>query len=73
VTEVADWRTAIGTCGAVVVSLGFSFNELRARRKYEQRSQAEKVTARFVPLDDGGEQADTAYTGLRVNNASEQL
>lgn len=73
VSEVTDWLTAIGTCGAVVVSLGLSLNELRARRKQEQRNQAEKITAWFVPLDDPEEQANTTHTGLRVNNASEQL
>ena len=72
-SNVTDWLTAIGTCGAVVVSLGLSLYELRARRKHEQRSQAEKITAWFVPLEDTEEQASTTYTGLRVNNASDQL
>jgi hypothetical protein len=72
-TVVTDWLTAIGTCGAVVISLGLTLNELRARRKRAERRQAESVTAWFVPLDNPDEQASTTYTGLRVRNASEQL
>lgn len=73
VSEITDWLTAVGTCGAVVVSLALSLYELRARRKHEERTQAEKITAWFVPLDDPEEQAETTYTGLRINNASDQL
>jgi hypothetical protein len=74
-SEVTDWLTAIGTCGAVVTSLWLSLNEARVRRKQEQRSQAEKITAWFVPLpeDDPAQGPKCTYTGLRVNNASDQL
>jgi hypothetical protein len=69
-TEVTDWLTAIGTCGAVTVSLWLALKEMRDKRKRDERHQAELVTAWFVPYkDEDGE----AYSGLRVHNASNQM
>ncbi len=31
--NIADWLTAIGTIGAVIVSLYFSFNNIRTKKK----------------------------------------
>lgn len=72
-SEVTDWATAIGTCGAVVVSLYFATRDLRQKRKHEELQQAEQLTAWLVPYE--GEQTDRHkyYEGLRVRNASNQL
>ena len=79
-TEVTDWLTAIGTCGAVVVSLGLALKELRDKRKRDERHQAELVTAWFVPYEGPNEKEyepkdedDEMYSGLRVHNASNQM
>jgi hypothetical protein len=70
-TEVTDWLTAIGTCGAVVVSLGLALKEIRDKRKRDERRQAELVTAWFVPYE--GTEDERYDAGLRVHNASDQL
>jgi hypothetical protein len=72
-TEVTDWLTAIGTCGAVVVSLGLALKELRDKRKRDERHQAELVTAWFVPYEGPKDDEYAEYSGLRVHNASDQL
>jgi hypothetical protein len=68
----ADWLTAFGTCGAVIVSLWIAGREARKRRKLEERQQAEQVTAWFVRNEEEQE-GDKIYRGLCVRNASNQM
>jgi len=72
-TTATDWLTAIGTCGAVFVSLGLSFNELRSRRKREEREQAEQITAWYVPFEGEPREDRPMCVGLRISNGSNQL
>jgi hypothetical protein len=72
-TAATDWLTALGTCGAVVVSLGLSFNELLSRRRREEREQAEQITAWFVPLEGKPPEGHPMAVGLRISNGSNQL
>src|SRR5215831_18474889 len=72
-SEVTDWLTAIGTFGAVVVSLGLALKEFRDKRKRDERHQAELVTAWFVPYERPMDEEEKYDAGLRVHNASNQL
>jgi hypothetical protein len=74
-SAVTDWLTAIGTCGAVIVSLGLALREIRARRKQEEQEQAEQITAWLVPLPDAYRDQYPSETcmGIRVHNASNQV
>ena len=69
-SAVTDWLTAIGTCGAVIVSLGLALREIRARRKQEEQEQAEQITAWLVPLPDAYRDQYPSETcmGIRVHN-----
>jgi hypothetical protein len=68
-----DWLTAIGTFGAVVTSLYFAARDSRRKRKHDERQQAEKVTAWFVPYEGEQDSPNKLYDGLRIRNASNEL
>ena len=72
-TATTDWLTAIGTCGAVAVSLGLSIIELRSRGRREERRQAEQITAWYVPYEGTPREDRPMDVGLRINNGSNQL
>jgi hypothetical protein len=72
-SDITDWATAIGTCGAVIVSLIYATRDLRQRRRQEERQQAEQLTAWFVPYKEKQDDENKFYEGLRVKNASNQL
>jgi hypothetical protein len=72
-TELTDWLTAIGTCGAVVTSLFLAGKDSRAKRKEDERRQAEQVTAWFVPYEGEQDSPNKLYDGLRIKNASNQI
>jgi hypothetical protein len=73
VSVAADWLTAVGTCGAVIVSVGLAIKELVDKRKRDERRQAELITAWFVPYPGEKPEHREVFVGLYVSNASSQL
>jgi hypothetical protein len=69
--SVTDWLTAVGTVGAVVLSLYLARQQGREARKQERLQQAEKVTGWLAPYT--GPIGDRQYEGLHIGNASHQL
>jgi hypothetical protein len=72
-SEWTDWLTAIGTCGAVATSLWFAARDSHAKRKHDERHQAEQITAWFVPYEGEQDNPGKMYSGLRIKNASDDL
>jgi hypothetical protein len=72
-SEITDWLTAIGTCGAVITSLYFAAKDTRERRRHDERAQAEKLTAWFVPYEGEQDNIHKIYLGLRIKNSSDEL
>jgi hypothetical protein len=68
--DVPTWFTAVGTCGAVIVSLWIARRDAVHREKREQRQQAELITAWL------GEEAPADNHQLRqaivIQNSSHQ-
>ena len=68
--DIPTWLTAIGTIGAVAVSLSLATREDRRRVQRERRQQAELVTAWLGEEVPGGEH--DLYQVVVIRNASTQ-
>lgn len=68
-SDIPIWLTAIGTCGAVIVSLWLAGRQERRHDRIERRKQAELVTAWL-----GKEESfpDGLFQNIVIQNSSEQ-
>jgi hypothetical protein len=67
--DIPTWFTAIGTCGAVVVSLWLARRDALRREQQERRQQAELVTAW---LGEEVEAGDELHQAVVIQNSSSQ-
>jgi hypothetical protein len=79
-SELTNWLSAIGEIGgaigtsaAVITALWLAGKQERQNRIREERQQAEKITAWYIPYDGPQPIPGRLLTRFRIKNASDQL
>jgi hypothetical protein len=79
-SDPTEWLSAIGEIGgalattaAVVTALWLAGKQERENRRRQDREQAEKITAWYVPFYGPQPIPGRLFTGIKIRNASDQL
>jgi hypothetical protein len=73
ISALATVGSAFGTVAAVIVALWLAQKQGRQIRRREERYQAERLTAWFVPYEGPQDHPHRVWQRLRLNNSSDQV